>query len=329
MTIILTKKAPPRETQNTFNLPTGADIRDELVQIFGEQRTAVLGYLDQSKAWDALELKWGLPIAWPSWDSLGLGVLNLVERLEDSIKSIWEKAGAGFLALLGLDPDGWDANDPKNIALIQQGLQDLATEVNDTTSEQLQQALNTVAKEVTDGKITADQAEAELTKDVNDIFDNAEDWRAKMIAVTEASRAYHQAIAAAAREFGEVSGWQWKTNGDPCGICLEIEAECQFVPDGRPFAIIGDNPTYQEIDMPPAHPGCMCTADPVMAGDEPPDWGTTLIQPTGKKGYALEPAVIGIKAFPVPKRQPRPGRFPISRKACPEFLASGSQEELA
>jgi hypothetical protein len=74
---------------------------------------------------------------------------RFIEGLEDSVKSIWEKAGAGFLALLGLDPDGWDANDPKNIALIEQGLKDLATEVNSTTSEQLQKALDTVTKEVT------------------------------------------------------------------------------------------------------------------------------------------------------------------------------------
>jgi hypothetical protein len=371
--MILTKGGPDSETQNTFNLPTGADIQTALVSIFRDQRAAILAFLQtgnlselksvsttlvdpmgttlaprlrdaqqgitgdtistctvlddlsvlhsgassrkaaqairqgssRATVGEKIEFKWGLPLAWPTWDSLGLGVSNFVERLEDSIKSIWEKAGAGFLALLGLDPDGWDANDPKNIALIEQGLKDLATEVNGTTSDQLQKALDTVAKEVADGSITTDQAEAELTKDVDAIFGNAEDWRAKMIAVTEASRAYHQAIAEAAREFGDVVGWQWKTNGDPCDICIEIEAECQFVPEGRPFAIIGDNSTYQTIDMPPAHPRCMCTAEPVMAGDEPPDWGDTLIQPTGKKGYAPEHS-LGIKAFPVPKRFPRP-----------------------
>lgn len=265
---------------------------------------------------EKIEFKWGLPLAWPTWDSLGLGVLNFVERLEDSIKAIWEKAGAGFLALLGLDPDGWDANDPKNIALIEQGLKDLATEVNATTSQQLQAALDTVTKEVNDGTITTDQAEAEITKDVDEIFNDAESWRARMIAVTEASRAYHEAIAAAAREFGDIVGWKWLTNGDPCAICLEVEAECQFVPDGRPFAIVGDNPTYSTIDFPPLHPNCMCTCEPIMAGDEPPAWGETLIQPTGKKSYAPE-RVISIKAFPKPKRFPKP---PVKSRFRHDFL---------
>lgn len=305
MTIILTKKAPGGETRNTFGLPTGAAIRRELVQVFREQHAAILSYLDQSKAWDALEFKWGMPLAWPTWDSLDLGVSNIVGRVKDAIGSIWEKAGSSFLALLGLDPDGWDPNDPKNIALIEQGLKDLATEINQTTSDQLQKALDTVSQEVADGKLPADQAQAELTKDVSEIFGNAEDWRAKRIAVTEASRAYHQAIAAAAREFGEVSGWKWVCNGDPCDICLEIQAECQFMLDGRPFAIIGDNPTYSTIDYPPAHPNCMCSIEPVLISDEQPDWGQTLIQPSGKKSYAPM-AVMGVTSSPQPRAFPTP-----------------------
>jgi hypothetical protein len=266
-----------------------------------------LAFLDETKAWHSLQVKWGLPLSWPSWDSLGLGVLNFIERLEDSIKSIWEKAGAGFLALLGLDPDGWDANDPRNIALIEQGLRDLAIEVNGTTSQQLQAALDTVTKEVADGKITTDQAEAELTKDVNDIFNDAETWRARRIAVTEASRAYHEAQDEAAIESGVVSGWQWVCADGACPICLEIEAECQFMQLGGTFAIIGNNSTYSTVNYPPAHPWCMCDVVPVISSDTQPNWGQTLIQPRGKKGYAPEPAVFRIKAFPVPKRFPRLG----------------------
>jgi hypothetical protein len=202
---VLIKSGPGSETQNTFNLPTGADIQREMVSIFRDQQAAMLAFLDQFKTLSALEFKWGLPLSWPTWDSLGLGVSRFIEGLEDSIKAIWEKAGAGLLALLGLDPDGWDANDPKNIALIEQGLKDLATEVNGTTSEQLQVALNKAEAEVAAGA-TMEQAETDLTTAVNEIFGNAEDWRARMIAVTEASRAYHDAIAAAAREFGDVVG---------------------------------------------------------------------------------------------------------------------------
>jgi hypothetical protein len=50
-----------------------------------------------------------------------------------------------------------------------------------------------------------------------------------------------------------------------------------------------------------------------MAGDEPPDWGDTLIQPTGKKGLAPE-AVLSIKGFPKPKPQPKPKPPPRPNK---------------
>jgi hypothetical protein len=145
-----------------------------------------------------------------------------------------------------------------------------------------------------------------LTKDVNQIFNDAESWRARTIAMTEASREFHAAQDAAAIESGVVSGWEWVTNGDPCDICLEIEAECQFMQLGGTFAIIGNNPTYQKVMFPPAHPLCMCDVVPILISDTQPDWGDTLIQPTGKKGYAPEPAVLRIKAFPVPKRFPMP-----------------------
>jgi hypothetical protein len=308
LTNIITKSGPGGE-QNTFGLPTGDDIEREFVAIFTDQRSALLAYLEPFKAWTTLEYKWGLPSSWPSWDSLGLGVSSIVDRVKGFVADIWEKAGEAFLMSLGIDPDVWDVTVPPLDGMIARDVMDLANEVNGTTSTALANALAEVTRAVAGGALPADQAADVLAKDVNEIFDHAVDSRADTIARTEASRAYHAAMREAASEYGDVSGWKWVCAANACPICLEIEAECQFVPIGRPFAIVGNNPTYQTIDMPPCHPNCACTAEPIMAGDEPPDWGDTLIQPRGLATATVKTVdvvSIGRKAWPVPKRFPRP-----------------------
>lgn len=307
MTAILTKKVPASETRNTFNLPTGGAIRRELVQVFREQRRTVLGYMAEFKSWDGLEFKTRLPVAWLPWERFGLGAASIASRLGSFIKSIWDKAGAAFLALIGRDPDAWDITNPAIEALIERDVLDLTTEINTTTSQQLQAALDAATNEVEAGTATVEQAEAELTKSVNEIFDDAESRRALTIAATEASRAYHAAQDTAAIESGDVAGWKWLTSEGACQICLEIEAECQFVPLGRRFAVIGSNQTYQDVFYPPAHPNCMCSVEEVLMSDDQPDWGQTLVQPRpAKKDYGFDDAPAGVKSWPNPRAFPRP-----------------------
>lgn len=122
---------------------------------------------------------------------------------------------------------------------------DLVRGITETTQKQLQAAIN--------AWIESGETFPKLVKRVNGIFDNKR--RAKLIAATEATRAYAQANTIAWRDAG-AWGREWRTAVDElvcprCGGLHRQRAEL-----GKAFA--------GGIDSPPAHPGCRCSLVPVV-----------------------------------------------------------------
>jgi hypothetical protein len=253
----------PGGEKNTFGLPDGEAIRVEMAVIFREQRLALLGWMDENgyKAF-------GLPDAWPSWESLRLGAAEIAGRVRGAIADIWET----FL----------DVADPPIAAKIDAQANALGVEVNRTTSGILDGLLRKVTSLFNSGKATLAESIKALRKGVTEELKPMEAWRARRIAVTEASRAYHEALGVMVRKSGVVTGWKWLTADGACPLCLMIEEEAQFVPLDQPFALIGTG-YYSVIEFPPAHPLCRCTVEPVVLSDEQPEWSDTLIDPVPSK----------------------------------------------
>jgi len=79
-------------------------------------------------------------------------------------------------------------------------------------------------------------------------------------------------------ESGVVESKQWLLSGDPCEVCLAIEAEYGTRDLTENFASLGDVIEYQndkgeqktytidysDLEEPPAHPNCRCTVIPVL-----------------------------------------------------------------
>jgi hypothetical protein len=281
-----------KEVQNTFNLPTGGGIHDALVAYFEGVHAVVTAKLNASKSMASLDTKDAtgdvLDLIWDeAAQAFGTGS-GLASAMEPVLDLIWDEAAQSFGAATGIDPKDFTSDNPDVKAAIEQQATDLATSVTATTLDELKAATEKVKALEAAGTITPDEAIPELEKEYEVIFEEMPDWKAGMIAVTEASRAYHEMQLLMGKESGIVTGWRWMTNGDPCPICIEIEQDCPVVKEGEAFAILGDDPLYSTITCPPAHPNCLCSLEPVLIDDIQPDtWGVTLIQPAGRKSMPL------------------------------------------
>ncbi|MCC6227532.1 MAG: minor capsid protein, partial [Microthrixaceae bacterium] len=123
----------------------------------------------------------------------------------------------------------------------------LAKSTTDTTTKALNDALDQTREALGSG-LEAGESIRELTERIKDIFENAADERAQLIATTEASRAHHEGLRVSAKDSGVVSGFEWITSSDPCPECQEL--------NGKRFDIDGE--------MPPLHPKCMCAVLEVL-----------------------------------------------------------------
>lgn len=212
-----------------------------------------------------------------------LGNLAMSERMTPLLEVYWDDGGRNHRSRIDLDPDGWDVTNPRVRGQIERAAFDFCEATNQTTSLQLEDAVSRLREELIAGVVSRGESVASLTKRVNAIFDNAETWRARRIAATEASRAIHAGQEQAAIESGIVAGWEWLLSSDACPLCKRIAAESGKVRLGQPFAVIGDHPTYSQVRMPPGHPGCACTALEILApeygGPPDPQWAATLTQP--------------------------------------------------
>lgn len=283
--------------------------------MFASQRGQILGFIRDRKS-TRLQHKddqdiagYRLPDEWPTFS---LGGLKMSERFVPLLSAYWDDAGKRFRSRVDLDPDVWDVTTPGLQAKIETAALDFCEATNKTTSLQLAEALNRTKEELIAGVVTRGESVAKLTKRVNAVFDNAEKWRARRIAQTEASRAVHAAQEQAAAESGVVAGWEWLLSSDACEKCLEVASKAKYVKLGTPFARNGDGP-YGTIKFPPLHPHCNCTClevlTPEFGGPKDVDWAQPVTPDTTRPEPAPVPPPTPSatpSSTPTPPRAPKP-----------------------
>lgn len=270
------KKGPP----NTYGLPTGAPLREKLAEFFRKQAKQVLGTLPTV----GTELPAHLPPL-TDWDD------PMAAAMTPILSAYWDEAGKAQRERLGLDPDEWRVTDPHTRETIRQSAMAFCRSTNETTSSELGTALRRLREELTQGIVEQGETLDQLTDRVRQVFDRADEWRARAIAATEASRAVHAAELMSAAQSGVVVGLEWLVSEDACPLCRKVAAEAPRVRLGQAFAVVGHHPDYATVRFPPLHTRCQCSVleilSPEYGGPEDVQWSQTLDQP--KAGDDYEP----------------------------------------
>jgi HK97 family phage portal protein len=138
------------------------------------------------------------------------------------------------------------------INYIERDSMEFVSSVNTTTRNKLKKTLS-------DGVKLGEDAD-QLAKRIRDIYKEATENRAKMIARTEVMRANNFATQEAYRQSGIVVGKEWLTAIDErtCPYCNELDGKILSLKDNYFSSSFG------KISEPPLHPRCRCTTMPVF-----------------------------------------------------------------
>lgn len=108
-------------------------------------------------------------------------------------------------------------------------------------------------------------------------------WKARRIAITEASRGVNYGYLAATADLDVVVGYEWLLSDDACDWCKSVgmvNGKPRKVKKGQPFATGQSNDDYYStIYAAPLHPSCRCTLVGVLDTDQPKDWDHTVSAP--------------------------------------------------
>lgn len=146
---------------------------------------------------------------------------------------------------------------------IKERVDKFARDTNEFTVTEIQ---NTIAEGLRNGETTA-----QLKKRIRDIYTNAKDVRAEMIARTEILASSNEGAIEAYRQSPIIIRKEWRVAGDSCGFCLEMDGKIVGIEEN--FADLGTTISdgkgdtrsvdYESVGHPPLHPNCRCVVLPV------------------------------------------------------------------
>jgi hypothetical protein len=272
---------------NTFQLPEGAPLRKKIKAFGRRQLKKMLGTLPAIGE----PLPPQIPAMTP-WDA------PMTAAFVPLISAYWDEAGKVTRERLGLDPDAWEVHDPHLHEMVQKQTFSFCEETNKTTHYELGEALQKLRDEFDQGLHEGDPIR-ELRKRVQGVFQNLDDYRANMIARTEASRAVHRASAQSAAESGVVKAKKWLAAANSCDKCREYEAKTAAhpIPLTQEFDVVGSHPEYASIKDPPGHPHCRCSIAYVLIDE----YARELQEDGTPEGY--QPGSLGPDPETSPKKE--------------------------
>lgn len=209
---------------------------------FHKQRKAVMGRLEKNL--DTIKTK-GLPdefVNLDDWDhDLYDDCLPLVEIF---FRENYEKQQRELVQRTGISNEVFNVTNPKLKETIEKQVLQFAKSTNETTTLALNDALEKLRDEISNGLVERGDDIRELSNRVSSIFDQAEDYRCERIARTEANKAHNEAAKAAAMDSGVCNALEWLTSSDPCPLCEDKN---------------GERIEFDGGELPPLHPNCECT----------------------------------------------------------------------
>lgn len=174
---------------------------------------------------------------------------------------------------LNLDPSMFNSVSQEVVDEYRNAATRIATDVNAETEKQLRATLGQ--------GIDAGEDFTELTARIEQVFGAALTYRSNRIAQTEVTREQSMGDIFAWKQSGVVNGKEWATAKDErvCPYCRSLDGTIIHL--DKPFFEVGDtltvdngdpdnpkpqtmNVTYDDVQGPPLHVSCRCTALPVL-----------------------------------------------------------------
>jgi hypothetical protein len=261
---------------NDHNLPLGSKLYPILVGSFNAQAKLIKERLSGKKSvfYTPTEL------LRPS----DKGLLDETEKIVPVISAIWDAGGKRLYRSIGFDAERWRVNNEYLRRAIKESVLDFAASTQQTFRDDFnlnyEEIKDEIRAEIAAGRLAAGETTDQLTRRIMHYFQDTNRFRARRIAQTEAVRAHHLATVWSARDSKVVVGWQWVETSASCPVCHAIATDAnnptgrRIVRLGQNFAVRGNNPTYKNIQFPPAHPFCRCTIkailDAAYSGDSKP-----------------------------------------------------------
>lgn len=180
---------------------------------------------------------------------------QMAEAVQPMIEVIVREEGKRLLTRVGASADVFSVFEKRIPEAAKKLTLKFCDDTNATTTQKLNEALDNLRQELAEGLVEGDGI-PELTKRVNEVFDEASKVRAETIARTEACRATHEGELMGAKDSGVVSTKYWMLSEDACPVCYAMAAKGPIALDST-FAEFGGE--YGSIDSPPAHPNCVCS----------------------------------------------------------------------
>jgi len=167
-------------------------------------------------------------------------------RCKPLIELQYSKSGKSLLSQVGASPNQFDVKDKNLQKIIDKQVFKFCEETNATTTKNLNDALDELRDKLEEGLVEDGQSLKQLTEAVGEVFDSAEEYRARRIAKTESAFANNNAVKESARQSGVVKSFYIIPNSGACQQCLD------FIEENPEIAIDSDL-------LPPIHPNCECS----------------------------------------------------------------------
>lgn len=230
-------------------------LTEALRRFFNEQNAAVQaavmnGKLDGFKSfcreWDQRLIDMTRPTIRQLWEAEVRGKLYKVNAafVNSPAGKSMKLQGKAMPVVTG----AFDVIRKEALELLDSQMHAYAKSINETTGEALDAAISNVV--ITMQKENTIPA---LTEAVKGVFKDASESRARMIAITESSRATHDGAVLAATRSGVVKRFEFLASPDCCDICQEL--------NGKKVSLAEAEAELGEYDrqLPPVHPNCRCT----------------------------------------------------------------------
>ena len=256
-TVKAARKYPPLQHPTNFvNIP----LKNAIAEFFAEQGEYILNQADKAD-YKMVKVNAGDLIS--SWFDMQKWNLALAAKTTPFVRATFMVGGQRALKQLTSELQF----DPIQGSVLQ------AAEAHKGAIELINSTTTNSVRLAVEAGLANGEGPKAIRGRIQQVFVNAEKYRAERIARTETIWAWNEGAVEGYKQSGVVTRKEWSTSEDDrtCPWCAEmdgktVEVEAHYFDKGGNMVVDDQslNFDYEAIDHPPLHPGCRCAIVPVV-----------------------------------------------------------------